>query len=692
MKHKSISILNVILLISLLVACEQKALTETSLPPTATEEAGAPVASLTLGATATLYVPVDETVDPNCNILWSRLQIGDIAYLTYGDRPNRVRSEPAKAPGNVIAQIYSGMLVTVVDGPVCADDLVFWKIEHDSIPGGSGWTAEGNGAQKHWLNPHHCADGQTALYVNHYALVAKDVQGLRVYDKQGPDGTVITKINANEMLKVVDGPYCTDDSSDKLVYWQVESQAIPGGSGWVAEHGFENDQYVRYLDYYWQADPTAFPLPPALDQILPQTQTPASLDLADLSYSGQIAYVQNDWAWVVDADGTDAFELKNPLGSFDTPHLLSWSQDSDYVAMAIAQKLFLLSTDKYRLIASEPVPEPQYFTDIVWSFDSKYLAFTSGTSIFAMQPDGSDLHEISVEHEYCYSPTWSPYGIYLAYICWEYGPNIYMSRVTPGTPQTFEAMGHIVAWSPDGVYLAYNDSEDGLSIVEATGAHARTLVPEGSDVFAWSPGSKSIAFLYQDQVYMVNIADKSIRNLSGHTVSTAYDLIDGTLSWSPDGKYITFEFQTYSHETEYWKSNPIYVLDVATGARAQLIEKGTLPVWSPTIEYPIVRLEDCTSGWSRLLAGEQARLMGAITDPPNRVRAEGSKSAEQTGVLYPGTIVDLLEGPVCADGLVYWKIQGTIYPAVLDSTIVPPDVGWTAEGDGVEYWLEPYTP
>jgi dipeptidyl aminopeptidase/acylaminoacyl peptidase len=268
-----------------------------------------------------------------------------------------------------------------------------------------------------------------------------------------------------------------------------------------------------------------------------------------------------------------------------------------------------------------------------------------------------------------------------------------MSRVDKAGTGTFAAMGHIVAWSPDGMYLAYNDDEDGLSIVEAaTGTHAQTLVPEGSDAFAWSPDSKSIAFLYEDQVYMVTLADKSIRNLTGHTISAAFDMIQGTLSWSPDSKYITYEFKTYVFGMDAWKVNPIYIVKVDSGARAQLLEKGTLPAWSPVINYPIVKLPDCSAGWSRLIAGEQARLMGAPTDPPNRVRAGGSKSEKQTGVLYPGAIVDVLEGPVCADGLVFWKIRGPIYPADLNSTVVPPDVGWTAEGDGAEYYLEPYTP
>ena len=40
--------------------------------------------------------------------------------------------------------------MTILEGPVCADGFVFWRVENDSIPGGSGWTAEGDGTE-YWL-------------------------------------------------------------------------------------------------------------------------------------------------------------------------------------------------------------------------------------------------------------------------------------------------------------------------------------------------------------------------------------------------------------------------------------------------------------------------------------------------------------------------------------------------------------
>ena len=65
------------------------------------------------------------------------------------------------------------------------------------------------------------------------------------------------------------------------------------------------------------------------------------------------------------------------------------------------------------------------------------------------------------------------------------------------------------------------------------------------------------------------------------------------------------------------------------------------------------------------------------------VRSGPSKADETIAQIYPGTIVKVIEGPVCADGLVFWKVE---------SKGIPGGVGWTAEGDGKEYYLIPYKP
>jgi hypothetical protein len=79
------------------------------------------------------------------------LQVGGYAIVSPGD-PNRVRSEPRKGD-NLIATLEAGTVVKVLEGPICADGLVYWKVESDKIPGGVGWTAEGDG-KEYWLEPY----------------------------------------------------------------------------------------------------------------------------------------------------------------------------------------------------------------------------------------------------------------------------------------------------------------------------------------------------------------------------------------------------------------------------------------------------------------------------------------------------------------------------------------------------------
>lgn len=77
----------------------------------------------------------------------------------------------------------------------------------------------------------------------------------------------------------------------------------------------------------------------------------------------------------------------------------------------------------------------------------------------------------------------------------------------------------------------------------------------------------------------------------------------------------------------------------------------------------------------RLTVGLPARVVeGGV---PNRVRSQPSTSGPQIGMLAPGTAITVLEGPVCAGGILWWQVS--------DGRLT----GWTAEGlDGV-YFLEP---
>jgi hypothetical protein len=92
-------------------------------------------------------------------------------------------------------------------------------------------------------------------------------------------------------------------------------------------------------------------------------------------------------------------------------------------------------------------------------------------------------------------------------------------------------------------------------------------------------------------------------------------------------------------------------------------------------------MPDCATGWSQLYPGIFAVVTGGPDDPPNRVRSAPDTGANVLDQISPGQIVVVLEGPACAGNLVFWKVQ---------SDAIPGGVGWTAEGDGVAYYLSPY--
>jgi hypothetical protein len=67
-----------------------------------------------------------------------------------------------------------------------------------------------------------------------------------------------------------------------------------------------------------------------------------------------------------------------------------------------------------------------------------------------------------------------------------------------------------------------------------------------------------------------------------------------------------------------------------------------------------------------------------LGDSPNNIRATPSVNGEIVGQLDPGIPFTVVAGPVCSDGLAWWEVD---HPS-----------GWTSEGQGDEYWLQPGCP
>lgn len=97
--------------------------------------------------------------------------------------------------------------------------------------------------------------------------------------------------------------------------------------------------------------------------------------------------------------------------------------------------------------------------------------------------------------------------------------------------------------------------------------------------------------------------------------------------------------------------------------------------WGPTA-WRIVQLAACGEALPpRLIVGAGGMVRANTT--PNNLRDQPA-TGDIIGELQPGDDFWVIEGPECADGLYWWKVDN------YNGT-----VGWTAEGDSSEYWLEP---
>jgi hypothetical protein len=127
------------------------------------------------------------------------------------------------------------------------------------------------------------------------------------------------------------------------------------------------------------------------------------------------------------------------------------------------------------------------------------------------------------------------------------------------------------------------------------------------------------------------------------------------------------------------QTGTLYRIDAQRGEVTAKINTGS-PVQPTVMPSPTPRIviwRPCPdASTSRLKIGDIAYV---TKDPaiPNRVRKEPKTDAEILGLINPGGSMNIIEGPACANGWVWWKVKNAEFE------------GWTAEGDKETYWLIP---
>ncbi len=194
------------------------------------------------------------------------------------------------------------------------------------------------------------------------------------------------------------------------------------------------------------------------------------------------------------------------------------------------------------------------------AFETKQ-AGRSDYEIFAVQPDGSRLTNLTHSWADDVAPVWSPDGQRIAFVSlrdttagkWGLGPgSIYLLDFDPGAGAR---VGDVVrltdpatndgwpTWSPDGQRIAFESDRSGnweiwVVHVDGTGLHPLTDHPAQDRFPAWSPDGATIAFTSDRDgnldVWRMNADGTQPVNLTQMPGRDRYAM------WSPDGQEIAF--------------------------------------------------------------------------------------------------------------------------------------------------------
>ena len=183
--------------------------------------------------------------------------------------------------------------------------------------------------------------------------------------------------------------------------------------------------------------------------------------------------------------------------------------------------------------------------------------------LYLMDPDGKNVRPVFGKSEERQHPEWSPDGKQIAYKRYDAGVGYIYIATRDGKNEERMAIGGTPAWSPDGTEIAYvvrvAPTRLNIYILNVrTRKQKRFFPPDDISTArepAWSPDGTKIAFMWhqkrpQDdgEIYTLNRDGTDLQELVNHPEEGVTAPL-----WAPDGKELVYSQRVGNWETHVFK-------------------------------------------------------------------------------------------------------------------------------------------